>query len=84
MYEILLNDYKKLIKSIKENNVEKFFITQQMWNELPQLEAYGHDLGPLKIIQTNTYILKVLKPVAMTTDNKILVVVVDAVSYMGD
>ena len=63
---------------------EKFFINQKMWNELPKLESYDYDLGTLRVLQTNTYIFKILKPIAITTDDKLLVVVVDTVSYMGD
>lgn len=62
--------------------MEKFFISQKMWNKLPKLESY--DLKPTRVLQTNTYIFKILKPIATTTDGKILVVVIDTVSYMGD
>ena len=72
----IMHDY------LKEDK-EKFFITQKMWNELPRLESYDYDLGPTRVLQTDTYILKILQPIATTTDDKILVVVVDTVSYMG-
>lgn len=74
-----------MYESIKNwEEPEKLFISQEMWNELPKLQSYDCDLGPTRVLQTDTYIFKVLQPIAMTTDDKILVAVVDTVSYMGD
>lgn len=64
--------------------MEKLFINKKQWDELPELQLFNDNSIKFKILQTDTNIIKVLEPIGTTTNDILLVEIVDTVSYMGD